>query len=85
MIALRPFLARLIAPFVSALILWLGAKIGFEYDVGFINEATLVVVEGIVWSLAVFTALYGVLHKWINSRMNPTDAATKTLSERGTQ
>jgi hypothetical protein len=82
---LRPWLAQAVAPFVTAFFMWLGAKAGHAYDPEFLNQATLLVVEGLIWAVAIFWSLSGVIAKLIASKTNPHDSATPPLSERGTQ
>jgi hypothetical protein len=80
---LRPFLARLLSPFIVAFFMWLGARVGHQYDAEFLDQATLVLVDGLVWSIALFAALTGVTHKAIDRKLNPTDSASPALAEMG--
>lgn len=75
--ALRPFLSRLIAPFITAFLGYLALKFGIDFGAdaaGNFTEYAVVVI------LAVFTAVSGVMHRLIDKKVNPGDAASSHLA-----
>lgn len=69
--SLRPYLARLLAAVVPALIGWLCGKLGVKLDptvVAELNTATVALL------------LYGISHTTLNKKMNPGDAASSKLA-----
>jgi hypothetical protein len=73
--ALRPFIARLLAAGLASFFAWLAGKWGITVDEQ-TREATVVAIQGFV-----MLALYGVLHKVFNIKLNPLDAARATVSK----
>lgn len=69
--SLRPYLSRLIAPFIAAVIVWLATKgIDLPEDAaGHLTELAVIVL------LAIFQIIYAVIHKTIDKKVNPQDAA----------
>lgn len=78
--ALRPILSRVIAPFITMFIAWLTLKWGI--DLG--SDAAVKLTDGaVVLLMALFTALNGLIHKFIDKYLNPADAATVALAAEG--
>lgn len=72
MSAARLFVARIIAGLIATFAGWLSTRWGIVLDAD--TQAQLV--EAInVQFFVVFSVLYPMLHKWINSRINPRDTA----------
>lgn len=77
---LRPILARLIGAAVGALASWLVLKVNVELS----HEDQVQISAGLMAATAfIFNAVYAVTHKAVNSKINPPDAATKELAEKG--
>jgi len=70
---LRPILARIIAAFVGALASYLYAKYGFTLD----NESQAAIVSTM---FAIYGIIYAIVHKGVNSKINPVDAARISTS-----
>lgn len=68
---MRALISRIIAGPIAAVVAWLvglGLEVGADFQTALTDTVTLLV-------LAVATALYGVVHKLIDRKVNPTDAA----------
>ena len=72
---LRPFLSRIIGSFVAGFIVSLAAK-GIDIDP---ETASAVTTASVGILLAAFTALYSVIHRVIDKKLNPGDAAAKSI------
>lgn len=74
---LRPFISRLIAPFITAALGFLAVRFGLNFGEdagGHITEYSVVLFIG----LAQF--INGAVHKAIDKKVNPGDAASATLA-----
>ena len=69
--ALRPYFSRLIAPLVAALLLYLGTKgINLPEDAaGHLTEV------GAIALVAVFQIISAIVHRTVDKKVNPADAA----------
>lgn len=68
---MRVFISRIIAPVIAALVGWL-TSIGLDLDPGFGPALT----EATTWLiLAIFGAIYGIVHRLIDKKLNPGDVA----------
>lgn len=74
--ALRPYISRILAPIITAFIMWLLNK---GIDLG-PDAAAHLTEYGTVGLLAVFALLNGVIHKTIDKRLNPGDAASSHIA-----
>ena len=73
---LRPFLSRIIASLVTVLITWLlskGIDLGADAQ-GHLTEA------GTALAIGGFTLIYGLIHRSIDKKVNPGDAASSHLA-----
>lgn len=78
---IRPWLARLVAPPLAALFLWVATHLGIPMiDPDLLERTTMVVVDIIIWVLTIFTMLYGAIHRWISRKINPADVAEPTAA-----
>lgn len=77
---LRPYLARLIAVPVAALITWATAKYALDLDKKTIEQMTGQIVEILLLIIGQFSALYAVIHRYIGARVNPSDAAAASMA-----
>ncbi len=68
--SLRPFVSRVVGAFVGALAGILSTKLGIQVDPSTQASITTAVVVG----------AYGVAHKALDKRINPTDSASKRLA-----
>lgn len=78
--ALRPFLSRILAPIITAGLAWAAIHWGINFGddaAGHITEYAVVVL------LALFSAVNAVIHKTIDKKVNPVDAATAPLAVAG--
>jgi 20S proteasome alpha/beta subunit len=74
--ALRPFVSRLIAPFITALLAW-AALHGFDFGsdaAGHITEYAVVIL------VAGMQIVNGLIHKSIDKKVNPADAASSQIA-----
>lgn len=77
---LRPVVARLAGALVAALVTWLAGKYGIvipEEAKGQLTEGTVAIM------LALFTAVYALVHRYVSMKTNPTDAATPSMAAEG--
>jgi len=70
---LRPILARLIAAWVAALSGWLSATVGIDLAP---DEQVAVINAGLGLALTV----YALVHRAIDARINPRDAAAPSVA-----
>jgi hypothetical protein len=70
---LRPYISRIIAGWVAALVVYLNTKYGISLD-GDTQAAILTV------SLGIFTTIYSIAHRLIDKKVNPGDAASSHLA-----
>lgn len=75
---LRPFIARIIAGLIGTLAGWLSTRWNIVLDAD--TQAQLVTAVTVQF-FVVFSVLYPAIHKWINSKINPEDAASKALAQ----
>lgn len=78
--ALRPFLSRIIAPVITALLAWAAIHLGLNFGddaAGHITEYAVVVL------VAVMQFVNGMIHRGIDKKVNPVDAATVPLAVAG--
>jgi small basic protein len=71
--AIRPFLSRIIAGWIAALIVFLNAKFGVTLD-GDTQAAILTL------GLGLFSTIYSIAHRLIDKKLNPGDAASSHLA-----
>ena len=77
--ALRPFLSRIIAPFITMALAWLALH-GFDFGsdaAGHVTEYAVVVLVGLM------QIANGLIHRSIDKKVNPVDAATTPLAVAG--
>lgn len=72
--SLRPVIGRLVAALMGALFGWLAHRFELTVDPQ-TQEATSLAVQGFV-----MLAVYGIVHKTLNQKLNPMDTASVTLS-----
>jgi Mn2+/Fe2+ NRAMP family transporter len=76
---IRAFLGRIIGAAVAGVAVWLLSKFGVvltdEQQVR-ITEAAIIIL------MVVFTAIYSIVHKLVNTKLNPGDAAAPMLVEK---
>lgn len=78
--ALRPFISRILAPFITAALAWGAIHWGLNFGddaAGHITEYAVVVL------IAVMQAVTGIGHRVIDKKVNPVDAATAPLAAAG--
>lgn len=76
---LRPFLSRILAPFITLLLSWLINK-GIDFGPGAGEEFTEM---GVMAGMAIFIAVNAIIHKSIDKKVNPSDAASDPLVKAG--
>lgn len=72
---LKPYIARVAASLVAGLAAWLASKYGIvvpEEAKGQLTQAAVAVMM-VVWGI-----VYAITHKVVNTKVNPTDAAKPT-------
>lgn len=75
--ALRPFLSRMLAPLITALLAWGAIHLGLNFGddaAGHITEYTVVIL------IAVMQFANGMIHRGIDKKVNPADAASKEIA-----
>ena len=77
---IRPYLSRIIAGGVTALTAFLASKLGVVLSPD--DQATLTQ-GGVVLLIALTQPLYGLVHKFLDRWINPTDAADPVVAEAG--
>lgn len=76
---LRPIIARLAAALIASLVAWLAAQ-GIDVPA----ETQTQLIEGTVGlMLLVFGVVYALVHKLVNRKVNPADAAAPVLAKAG--
>jgi hypothetical protein len=70
---LRPFVSRVVGAVVGALAGMLSTKVGIQVDPSTQASITTAVVVG----------AYGIAHKALDKKLNPSDSASKKLSASG--
>ena len=73
---LRPYLARVFASVAAGVALWAGEHFGVN-----LLPEHVEAISAFLMTLALI--VYGVVHKAINSRVNPTDAAKVDMAAKG--
>lgn len=68
--SLRPFASRVVGAVVGALAGILATKVGIQVDQSTQASVTTALVVG----------AYGIVHKIVDKRLNPTDSASKRLA-----
>lgn len=69
---LRPILSRILAPILVWVAAWLTAKFGFAFTEDQVKATS---------ELVIAVILYGVFHKWIDSKINSHDTASITATK----
>ena len=64
---IKPIASRIAAAFVGWLVVWLAAK-GFNLD----QQSQIDLIAGVT---AVMVTAYGIIHKLLDKKVNPSDAA----------
>lgn len=75
--ALRPYLSRLIAGLVTMLLTWLmshGIDLGTDAAGGLTEAGTALAIGG-------FTIIYGLIHRTLDKKLNPGDAASSHIAK----
>jgi ABC-type transport system involved in cytochrome bd biosynthesis fused ATPase/permease subunit len=75
--ALRPFLSRILAPAITALLGILAVKFGLDFGAdaaGHLTEYAVVIV------VAVMQLANGLIHRSIDKKVNPADAASSQIA-----
>jgi hypothetical protein len=80
---LRPFLSRLISPWIGALFAALAIKAGIAPDEVLVNRTAETIVDIILWVVPAIMSIAGVAKQFIDRKVNPADTASITLAERG--
>jgi uncharacterized membrane protein len=70
---LRPFLSRIIAGWVAAFVAYLSTKFGVTLDAE--TQAGILAVL-----LGIFTTVYSIVHRVLDKKINPGDAASSHLA-----
>lgn len=68
---MREFISRIVAPLVAGLVTWLGSvglNLGPDFGAALTETAVILLT-------AVFTLIYGVVHRIVDKFANPADAA----------
>lgn len=74
---LRPILSRVVGAWVAALAVWLSAKLGIVLDD---SAQEQIIAGGIAVAFALAQTVYAVVHRAIDKRVNPGDAASSHLA-----
>lgn len=80
---LRPFLSGVIAPWIIAAIAALTLKFGLAPDALDVNKTVDVIVDTILWLVPAMASGGSLLKRLIDTKLNPANAATPTLAEKG--
>lgn len=75
--AIRPYVARLLAPLITAFFVWAATHLAVSVDPELIERTTMVVVDIIIWVGTALLMGYGWIHRLINKYVNPADVAAK--------
>lgn len=76
---LKPFISRIVAGIVASFLAFLTAKnINVDGDTA---QQAIAAITGL--ALAVFSAIYAVIHKLIDKHVNPADAAANSVVAHG--
>lgn len=78
--ALRPFISRMVAPAITALLAILATKFGLDFGA---DAAQHLTAYATVITFAIFTAFNGVFHRMIDKKVNPRDAASSHIAAEG--
>jgi hypothetical protein len=73
--SIRPFLSRILAGWIAALVVYLNAKFGVTLD-GDTQTAILTL------ALGLFSTIYSIVHRVIDKQLNPGDAASSHLASK---
>lgn len=75
---LRPIIGRLIAAWVAGFCTWLAVRFGVVIP----EEAQTKMIESLVmWVIPILLTLYSLIHKLVNSKVNPGDGAKPKMVE----
>lgn len=74
----RVLAGRLIGAIVAGLSTFLLAKFGVGLDADVQQQITE---AGAIFLMVVFTAIYGIVHKVVNKKLNPGDTASAKLAD----
>jgi hypothetical protein len=77
---LRPILARLVGAAVAALCIWLARKFQVQIDA---DSQVQLTGAGLAVLWFIGNVAYSLVHKGVNSKINPMDAATNELADKG--
>jgi hypothetical protein len=80
---LRPFLSRVVAPWIAAAFLALALKFGLAPDEVLANRVAETVIEVILWVVPALLSITGIFKQFIDRKVNPADAASGHLAYRG--
>ena len=78
--SLRPFLSRVLGPLITGALTWMALHWGVDFGTdaaGHITEYAVVVL------VAVMQLVNGLVHRTIDKKVNPVDAATTPLAAAG--
>lgn len=77
---LRPILGRLVGSVVGAGAGWVASKWGTVVDANGVQQVTD---AGVTLALGAFGVVYSLVHKAVSAKINPADAASTKLAEKG--
>lgn len=75
--ALRPFLSRALAPFITMALTWMAVHWGVAPGpdaAGHVTETAVIIIVGGM------QFVYGLLHRGIDKKVNPVDAASTPIA-----
>lgn len=78
--SLRPFLSRVLAPLITAALAWVAMHWGMDFGTdaaGHITEYAVVILVGLM------QLVNGLIHRSIDKKVNPVDAASAPLAVAG--
>lgn len=75
--SLRPILGRLIGMAVGSLAVWLSSKLGIVLSS---DDQAKITEAGVIFSMALFTTIYALVHKAVDHKINPLDSASPGLA-----
>ncbi len=80
---LRPFIAPILVPFISATTIWLNVRFNIVYTPEMIEQINEGAVTAVLALFAAAASLAGAIKVAVNKRLNPANAATTQLAEQG--
>lgn len=75
----RPMLSRVVGAWVAALAVWLSAKLGIVLDD---NAQEQIIAGAIAVAFALAQTVYAIVHRSLDKRLNPGDAASSHLADK---